>query len=211
MRQPTTNDHEFITVPELARRTGIGAKRLRRAIRDGDLVAYTFGTAWPRVSWAEFEKWMRGTRVRVTSHARRRVAELEAREAAKEAAHMIYLASPYSHPDLAVREQRFHAACCAAAKLIRVGHVVISPVVHSHLIATQGLPTDWRFWERCDRTLLERCDHLVVLMLDGWHESEGVRAETALSKKRGIPIGYLLPEPRATTPTLALVAEETEG
>ena len=121
---------------------------------------------------------------------------------------MIYLASPYSHPDPAIREQRFHAVCCAAAKLIRVGHVVISPVVHSHPFAALGLPPDWRFWERCDRTLLERCDRLVVLMLDGWHESEGVGAETALAKERGIPVGYLLSEPRATTPTLARVAEE---
>ena len=124
---------------------------------------------------------------------------------------MIYLASPYSHLDPDIREQRFHAACCAAAKLLRVGHVVISPVVHSHPLAAQGLPPDWRFWERCDQTLLERCDRLVVLMLDGWHESEGVRAETALAKVRGISIGYLLAEPRATAPTLARVAEEVKG
>ncbi len=34
---------------------------------------------------------------------------------------MIYLASPYSHPDVAVREARFHAACRAAAEFMRDG------------------------------------------------------------------------------------------
>ncbi|GIW55540.1 MAG: hypothetical protein KatS3mg082_1944 [Nitrospiraceae bacterium] len=34
---------------------------------------------------------------------------------------MIYLASPYSHPDPAVREERFHAACRAAAALLLAG------------------------------------------------------------------------------------------
>ena len=48
-------------------------------------------------------------------------------------------------------------------------------------------------------------------MLDGWHESEGVRAETALARERDIPIGYLLPEPRDLTPVLARVAEEAKG
>ncbi len=35
---------------------------------------------------------------------------------------MIYLASPDSHPDPDVREQRFQAACAAAAALMRAGH-----------------------------------------------------------------------------------------
>ena len=48
---------------------------------------------------------------------------------------MIYLACPYSHDDSSVREHRFHAACRAAAQLIRAGHVVFCPVVHSHPLA----------------------------------------------------------------------------
>jgi len=34
---------------------------------------------------------------------------------------------------------------------------------------------------------------LVVLMLDGWKESEGVLAEIELAKKTGKPIRYRLP------------------
>jgi hypothetical protein len=44
---------------------------------------------------------------------------------------MIYLASPYSHPDRAVREERFRGACRATAALLRSGHAVFSPIAHA--------------------------------------------------------------------------------
>jgi hypothetical protein len=47
---------------------------------------------------------------------------------------MIYLASPYSHADDAIRAQWFDAACRAAAELMRAGHTVYSPIVHGHPI-----------------------------------------------------------------------------
>ena len=120
---------------------------------------------------------------------------------------MIYLASPYSHPDPAIREERFRAACRAAAQLMRIGNIVFSPIVHSHPIALHGLPTDWRFWERHDREHLVRCDEVVVLMLNGWQESEGVHAEIRIAAELGKPVRYLEPESQLF-PTLAHVAKE---
>lgn len=120
---------------------------------------------------------------------------------------MIYLASPYSHADAAVREQRFRAACRAAARLMRTGHVVFSPIAHGHSIALHGLPTDWRFWEPFDREQLARCDEVVVLTLDGWRESAGVQAEVRIAGELGKPVRYLAPE-AAGSPTLAHVAKE---
>jgi nucleoside 2-deoxyribosyltransferase len=101
---------------------------------------------------------------------------------------MIYLASPYSHPDPDVREQRYRAACRAAAELIQAGHIVFSPVIHSHPLTEFGLPTGWEFWQRLDLALLERCDELVVLKLEGWEESVGVQAEirTALELRKPV-------------------------
>ncbi len=55
---------------------------------------------------------------------------------------MIYLASPYSHPDAVVREYRFRAACQAAASVMRSGQHVFSPIAHSHAIAEYGVATD---------------------------------------------------------------------
>ncbi|GAB6188150.1 DUF1937 family protein [Thermopirellula anaerolimosa] len=104
---------------------------------------------------------------------------------------MIYLASPYSHPDAAVRQERFEAACRAAAELIRQGHVVLSPIAHSHSIAQHGLPGDWDFWEQQDRRLLAACDELWVLKLDGWEQSRGVQAEIGIARAAGKPVRFL--------------------
>jgi nucleoside 2-deoxyribosyltransferase len=119
---------------------------------------------------------------------------------------IIYLASPYSHPDPAVREQRFHAACRAAVALLHAGRVVFSPIAHSHPLAQHGLPGNWQFWERYDRAFLERCDEVVVLMLDGWEESFGVQAEIRIAQELGKPVRYLAPELAPISPTLAPVA-----
>jgi hypothetical protein len=107
---------------------------------------------------------------------------------------MIYLASPYSHPDPAIREQRFQAACQAAAALLRAGQVVFSPVVHSHPLVAHGLPSDWAFWQHVDRECLQRCDEVVVLMLDGWEESVGVREEIWIAVELAKPVRYLAAE-----------------
>ena len=108
---------------------------------------------------------------------------------------MIYLASPYSHPDPAVREDRFRAACLAAAALLRQGHAVFSPIAHSHCVATVGdLDPSWALWRAGDLRLLEACDELVVLRLDGWDRSVGVTEEVAYARSRGTPVAYLDPD-----------------
>lgn len=104
---------------------------------------------------------------------------------------MIYLASAYSNADPSVREHRYQAACRATAALIRAGQVVFSPVVHSHPLVAFGLPTVWEAWERIDRTFLERCDELAVLMIDGWDQSIGVRAELRIARELGKPVRFL--------------------
>ena len=81
---------------------------------------------------------------------------------------MIYLVSPYSHPDAAVRSRRYLAACRAAA----------------------CLPTDWVFWQRHDEEYLRCCDELVVLTLDGWRESQGVAGEIQLAQRLGKVVRY---------------------
>lgn len=120
---------------------------------------------------------------------------------------MIYLASPYSHPEVAVREQRFRDACRAFATLLASGLTVFSPIVHGHPLVDLGLPTDWPFWERFDREHLARCDEVVVLMLDGWRESVGVAAEIRIARELGKPVRYLALDATGS-PTLAHVAKE---
>jgi len=106
---------------------------------------------------------------------------------------LIYLASPYSHPDKQVREQRFQAACQQAATMMKAGELVFSPIAHTHPIAAFGLPGDWAFWQRYDRMMLSRCDELAVLPLDGWQKSIGVQAEIAIAKTLKLPVRFIMP------------------
>ena len=104
---------------------------------------------------------------------------------------MIYLASPYSHPNPAVQEERFHAVCRQAAEMMRRGMRVFSPIAHTHPIAAHGLPGEWEFWKDYDRVFLEMCAEVAVLMLPGWGESKGVREEISIAGELGKPVRYI--------------------
>lgn len=111
---------------------------------------------------------------------------------------LIYLACPYSHPERAVRIARFDAANLAAAKLMREGHYVFSPISHTHPIAEAGgLPLGWDFWEGFDRAYIGHSHKLIVLMLGGWTQSKGVMAEIAIADSMNIPVEYLALEEQA--------------
>ena len=119
---------------------------------------------------------------------------------------MIYLASPYSHEDPAVREQRFEEVSAAAAALMARGVHLFCPITHTHPMAVQGsLPTDFAFWEQCDRWYLERCDAIVIAKIDGWRQSNGVKAERKIAAELGLPdIAY----DRGGHPTWDLAADK---
>lgn len=108
---------------------------------------------------------------------------------------LIYLACPYSHRDESVRVERFNAVNFAAAKLMQKGKHIFSPISHTHPIAVAGeLPLGWEYWEAYDRLVLNACEEVIVLMLDGWQESKGVQAEITIAKELGLPVSYLCPE-----------------
>lgn len=100
---------------------------------------------------------------------------------------MTYLASPYSHPDPAVRLRRYEEAAQACAKLCKSLHV-FSPIVHWHQIAQDHvLPTDAARWWDYNRSMLRRCDSLIILKLPGWEKSQGVILERNLAAQLGLP------------------------
>jgi hypothetical protein len=94
---------------------------------------------------------------------------------------LIYLACPYSDASAAVRLQRFEEATKAAAALIRQGHFVFSPITMTHPIDLEMAGTDETlgsdFWVAFDEAFMERCDLFVLLPLEGWQKSKGVRRE----------------------------------
>lgn len=105
---------------------------------------------------------------------------------------LIYLATPYSHQDHAIRERRFHRVNVVAARLISEGLHVFSPISHTHPIADVGdLPKGWDFWESYDREILAACSKMIVLCQEGWNTSVGVQAEISIAKEMGIPVEFI--------------------
>lgn len=102
----------------------------------------------------------------------------------------IYLASPYSHERPEVREQRYRAVCIAAGQLLEAGHFAYSPIAHSHGIAVHGqLSGGFDFWQSFDLDMLENWSEvLIVLMLIGWDQSTGVKAEKQRAQELAMPI-----------------------
>lgn len=110
---------------------------------------------------------------------------------------MIYLATPYSNTDVAVRTQRWEAAIHVTGTLISVGHRhIFSPIVHCHPLSINfTLPYEFSFWEQYDTKMLKQAEMLlVVTSMEGWHASTGIAAEVALAVKLGVPIRYLWAE-----------------
>lgn len=105
---------------------------------------------------------------------------------------LFYLASPYSHEDPFMREWRYHLAKKAIVFLLSDNLFTISPIVHSHHLGSD-LPMDHLFWANYNRALLERCDGLIVLGMDGWAQSKGVRLELALARRLHKEILWLKP------------------
>ena len=105
----------------------------------------------------------------------------------------LYLASPYTHPDAAVRLERYEQACKKAAGLMKKGHAVFSPIAHSHAVAAH-LPLDLLmhhdFWMGQDIPILRWATRLVVLTIDGWASSKGVMAEIDYANNLRIPVAY---------------------
>jgi len=106
---------------------------------------------------------------------------------------LTYLAAPYSHPLPEVRQDRAHRISRAHARLVRDGHLVYSPICHTHSIATHReyrIPYDWEHWRDSCLAFLSICGRVLVLQLDGWERSVGVAAEIVIATEQGLSIDY---------------------
>lgn len=107
-------------------------------------------------------------------------------------AELIYLATPYSHPDQAVMEARFDAACRVTGELMQQGRKAFSPIAHTHPIAVRcDLPRGWDFWHAYDLAMLQACTELIVVKMPGWEQSKGIAGEIEIMKQLGKPISYM--------------------
>jgi hypothetical protein len=115
---------------------------------------------------------------------------------------MIYLAAPYTFNGTSEHDvvlARVQAIDEFAASVFQMGHYVFSPISHTHPIkvASDGkLPGGFAFWANYDYRMIDFCDELWVLKLDGWEKSVGVRAEIEYAERNRKPVVYRAPSPR---------------
>ncbi len=102
---------------------------------------------------------------------------------------MIYIASPYSHPDPAIMQHRFEEVERFTAWALKLGVVAISPIVYGHEMAKKHeLPTDAAWWAKFNRRLFNHCNLMYLLQIDGWIESRGVKMELEWAKEQSLPV-----------------------
>jgi hypothetical protein len=108
-----------------------------------------------------------------------------------------YLGSPYSRYPHGL-EAAYTAAVIARGRLIRAGVPVFSPVIHSHPVAflCDIDPLDHSIWLSAERPMLDAACGLIILRLEGWKESIGLREERKLFAAAGKPEVMMEPDCR---------------
>jgi hypothetical protein len=105
-----------------------------------------------------------------------------------------YLASPYTHKDPDVMNRRNLEAMECLHWLLEHRVWTYSPIVHCHPIALRwALPRSNDFWKEYNRNMLERARSMLILKVDGWESSEGIRDETDFARKRKIEVTFIAP------------------
>jgi nucleoside 2-deoxyribosyltransferase len=107
----------------------------------------------------------------------------------------IYLAIPYSYNP----EESFRIANKIAARLMKEGHNVFSPISHSHPIANhlpEELRTDSEWWMTQDLPFVEWADEVHVVSIGGYgwdliEESKGVQREILHAAQHGKPVNVI--------------------
>lgn len=104
----------------------------------------------------------------------------------------IFVVSPYSDDDNDVINQRALDADMYVGELTRQGKVCYSAIsAMRHLLSVCGLPGTWAYWRmHCERMMIHASE-VHVLCLDGWEQSEGVKAEIEIAKIFNKKITYV--------------------
>lgn len=102
---------------------------------------------------------------------------------------LVYVATPYSRYPQGL-DSAYEDACEAAWWLNCAGVNHYSPIIYTHpLAAMWGVDRlDAPFWLSFDGAMMNACDALAVIKMEGWNESEGVALEIAKFTDAGKPI-----------------------
>lgn len=103
-----------------------------------------------------------------------------------------YLATPYTKFPGGI-DAAFKMAAHAAARCVRYGLPIFSPIAHTHPIAIEGGidPLDLETWLRVDQPFIEAAAGLIVYQADGWESSKGIAHEIEAFQRAGKPVLYM--------------------
>jgi hypothetical protein len=105
---------------------------------------------------------------------------------------MIYLASPYSHPDPSVIESRVEQTKQAMYQLLSQGYVIFSPILMLHeTCKSYNMPGEAKDWVEFNSVFLSRSDSMFVLCIEGWRQSVGIGHEILEAQLGGVPVHYV--------------------
>lgn len=99
-----------------------------------------------------------------------------------------YLATPYTlRPDI---DRAFQQASRIAAHLSLAGITIFSPIAHSHpMVRAAGLDhTNPAIYAALNKKMLDVCAYLIVVQMDGWQDSDGMREEIEFFERMHKPI-----------------------
>lgn len=100
-----------------------------------------------------------------------------------------YIASPYTHPDPAVRDARAHEVNRYSGALMQAGVYVYATIWATHHIAVRhALPTDFEWWLGFNKAFIDPAAGVIVANIPGWRESKGVAQEIGYARELGHPI-----------------------
>jgi hypothetical protein len=82
-----------------------------------------------------------------------------------------------------------------AARFIKAGIPVFSPIAQSHPVALHGGidPLSHDIWLPADRPMMDAACGIIVVRMEGWEESVGIAHEIAVFKAAGKPVLYVDP------------------
>lgn len=104
----------------------------------------------------------------------------------------VYIASPYSHPEPLIREERYLRTSYYLMQCLRKGKWAYSPIVHCHELAKiWSMGKDAKTWKLYNFAMLSGAHTLEILRLDGWQHSSGIKDEYAEAERLNIPIIYV--------------------
>ena len=96
---------------------------------------------------------------------------------------LVYVAGPYCSPTIAGVRANIERARAVAEQLWAAGYPTVCPHLNTALM--DGVACDETFLQG-DMLILERCDR--VVLVPGWIDSAGTRAEIAHARARGLPV-----------------------